>query len=48
MKGRLIIDFEKDEEKEKCSFDFKQDGEFKLKTEELILLLENIIRDLMD
>ena len=48
MQGRLIIDFERDEKKEKCSYNYKQEGKYKLKKEELILLLENIIRDIMD
>ena len=47
MKGRVVIDFERDEDAEKCSYDLKQEGEDTLGNEDLISLFEHIIRELM-
>ena len=48
MKGRVIIDFERDEEEEKCSYCINQDGKDTLDNEELISLLKHVIGELMD
>jgi len=46
LKGRIIIDFEADEEGE-CNYSIKQEGEDKLDNENLVSLFEHIIRELM-
>ena len=46
MKGRVIIDFERDEEGEKCNYHLKQESEHALNNEDLISLFEHIIREL--
>ena len=46
LKGRVIINFEYDEEKE-CSWNIKQDGESKLNNENLIYLLQHVTSELM-
>ena len=48
MKGKITIDFERDEIEGKCSFSLKQDDTSKLNKEDLINLFEYIIRDLME
>jgi hypothetical protein len=48
MKGRVIIDFERDEEEEKCSYCINQDGKDTLDNEELISLLKHVIGELME
>lgn len=45
-KGRVVIDFESDEEGE-CSFNIKQEGKDNLDDENLISLFEHIIREIM-
>ena len=47
MKGRVIINFDRDEENEKCNFNLKQDGEDILDREDVISLLKHIISELM-
>ncbi|UCD14188.1 MAG: hypothetical protein JSW60_01885 [Thermoplasmatales archaeon] len=47
MKGRVIINFERDEVAEKCSYDLKQEGKDTLGNEDLISLFEHIIRELI-
>jgi len=46
IKGRIIIDFESDEEGE-CSWNIQQEGKDKLDDEDMISLFEHIIRELM-
>lgn len=46
IKGRVIIDFESDQEGE-CSWKIQQEGKNKLNDEEIISLLEHIIRETM-
>lgn len=46
LKGRVIIDFEADEEGE-CNWDIQQEGKDTLNDENLISLFEHIIRELM-
>jgi len=48
MKGRVIIDFERDEVKEKCNYNLKQEGNDTLDNEDLINLLKHVIGELMD
>ena len=47
MKGRVIINFDRDEENEKCKYKLKQDGEDILGREDVISLLKHIISELM-
>jgi hypothetical protein len=47
VKGRVVIDFQYDEEKEKCSWKMKQDGKDRLKKQELVQLFQNCIGELM-
>ena len=47
MKGRVIIDYERDEEEEKCSYNLKQVGINTLDNEDIISLLKHIITELM-
>ena len=46
LKGRVIIDFEADEEGE-CSWNIRQEGKDTLNDENLISLFEHIIRELI-
>lgn len=46
IKGKVIIDFEADEEWE-CDYSIKQEGKDRLDNENLISLFEHIIRGLM-
>ena len=48
MKGRVIIDFERDEEEEKCSYNLKQEGKDTLDNDDLISLLKHVIGELID
>ena len=47
MQGRVIIDFNYDEVKEKCHWDLKQEGKDTLPNEELIFLFQHLIGELM-
>ena len=47
MKGRVIVDFERDEEEEKCSYSLKQVGNDTLDDEDIISLFKLIISELM-
>lgn len=47
LKGKVIIDFEYDEEKEKCKWDLKQKGKSTLDKDDLIHLLQHCIGELM-
>jgi len=47
MKGRVIINFDRDEENEKCSYNLKQDGDDILGKEDIISLLQHIVSELM-
>ncbi len=46
IKGKIIIDFESDEEGE-CSWKIQQEGKDKLNDEDMISLFEHIIRETM-
>ena len=46
IEGRVIVDFESDEEGE-CNWKIQQEGKDKLDDENLISLFEHIIRELM-
>jgi len=46
LKGRVIIDFESDEEGE-CNFNIQQEGKDTLDDDNLVSLFEHIIRELM-
>jgi len=46
MKGKIIVDFEQDEEN-KCSWKIQQKGKDNLDNENLIFLFEHIISELM-
>jgi hypothetical protein len=47
LQGKVIINFKYDEEKEKCSWDMKQEGKDKLEKDNLILLFQHLIGELM-
>lgn len=47
LHGKVIINFEYDEEKEKCHWDLKQDGKDRLRKDDLIQLLQHCIGELM-
>ncbi len=47
MKGRVIINFDRNEESEKCSYNLKQEGDNILGKEDIISLLQHIISELM-
>jgi len=46
IKGRIVIDFESDEEGE-CSWKIQQEGKDELNNEDMISLFEHIIRETM-
>jgi hypothetical protein len=46
MRGRIIINFEYDEES-KCNWDIKQDGTDKLDNENLVYLFQHIIGEII-
>lgn len=45
LQGKVIINFEYDEEKEKCRWDLKQEGKDKLSNDDLIQLLQHCISE---
>lgn len=47
LQGKVIINFEYDEKKEKCSWDLKQEGKDTLNKENLIFLFQHLIGELM-
>jgi len=47
LQGKVIINFEYDEKKEKCSWDLKQEGKDKLDKDNLVLLFQHLIGELM-
>lgn len=47
LQGKVIIDFEYDEEKEKCHWKLKQDGKDTLSNDDVIHLLQHCIAELM-
>jgi len=47
LQGKVIINFEYDEKKEKCSWDLKQDGKDTLNKENLIFLFQHLVGELM-
>jgi|APFre7841882590_1041340.scaffolds.fasta_scaffold463780_1 hypothetical protein len=47
LQGKVIINFEYDEKKEKCSWDLKQEGKDTLDKDDLILLFQHIIGEFM-
>jgi hypothetical protein len=48
MKGTVIIEYERDDEKEECSYNLSQEGNNSLNNEDLITLFKHIIGELMD
>jgi hypothetical protein len=48
MKGTVIIDYERDEEREKCSYCLTQKSNNPMNSEDLISLFKHIIGELMD
>ena len=44
-KGKVIIDFQEDNGE--CTWDVSQEGETELENEDLVTLLEHVIRDLL-
>ena len=46
LKGRVIIDFEYDEEKD-CSWNLTQDGKDKLNNENLVYLLQHVTSEII-
>jgi hypothetical protein len=47
LQGKVIINFEYDEKKEKCSWDLKQEGKDTLDKDDLNLLFQHIIGEFM-
>jgi len=47
MKGKVIINFNRDEESEKCSYKLKQEGDNILSKEDIISLFQHIISELI-
>ena len=47
LQGKVIINFEYDEEKEKCRWDLIQEGKDRLNKDDLIQLLQHCITDYM-
>jgi len=47
MKGKVVIDYEQTDDG-KCSWNFKQEGNEELGNDDLVYLLENVIRDIME
>ena len=47
MKGKVVIDYEQTDEG-KCSWKFKQEGNDELDNNDLVYLLETVIRDIME
>jgi hypothetical protein len=45
MKGKVVIDFQEDNGE--CTWNIRQEGEDELQNEDLITLLEHVIRDLL-
>jgi len=46
MRGKVIIDFEYDENSNSCSWDINQEGIDKLDNENLLFLLQHVIGEL--
>jgi hypothetical protein len=47
LQGKVIINFNYDEAKEKCSWDLRQEGKDTLNKDDLISLFEHIIGEFM-
>jgi hypothetical protein len=47
LRGKVIINFQYDEEKEKCSWDLKQEGKDILNKDDLIHLFQHIVGEYM-
>jgi hypothetical protein len=47
MKGKVIIDFEYDDNTSRCSWDIKQEGIDTLDNENLIYLLQHVVGELV-
>jgi hypothetical protein len=47
LQGKVIIDFEYDEEKEECRWDLKQEGKDTLSKEDVVHLLQHCIAEFM-
>ena len=48
MKGKIIINYERDEETESCNYDILQEGNINLEREDLISLFTHVVSELMD
>jgi len=47
LQGKVIITFQYDEEKEKCSWELKQEGKDTLNKDDLIHLFQHIVGEFM-
>jgi len=47
LQGKVVINFEYDEEKEKCHWELKQEDKDKLSNDDLIHLLQHCIGEFM-
>lgn len=47
MNGKVVIDYEQTDDG-KCSWKFKQEGNEELDNNDLVYLLENVIRDIIE
>jgi len=47
LKGKVIIHFQYDEERETCNWDLKQEGKDTLKKDDLVLLFQHIIGEII-
>jgi hypothetical protein len=47
LHGKVIITFEYDEKKEKCSWGLKQEGKDSLDKDHLVLLFQHVVGELM-
>jgi len=47
LQGKVVINFEYDEEKEKCRWDLIQEGKDRLNKDDLIQLLQHCITEFM-
>ena len=47
MKGKVVINFEQTEDG-KCEWNINQEGDDKLSNDDILYLLENVMRDVME
>jgi hypothetical protein len=48
MKGRIIVEYERDEKRETCNYKIKQEGNKKLSNEDIMSLFNHIISEMFD